>query len=151
MKKVNKNISFALRGIKTEEFAIIEESFISNKNYEIKYSLNTEFNIPKNSLRNITCLTMFKLSMNEQPFIKIKVSCLFEIAQESWDSVIISEDDNIIIPKNFADHIVVLTLGATRGVLHSKTEGTEFNKYYIPTINVAELNKGVDKITLKLN
>ncbi len=151
MKKVNQNISFALRGIKTEEFAIIEESFISNKNYEIKYSLNTEFNIPKNSLRNITCSTMFKLSMNEQPFIKIKVSCLFEIAQESWDSVIISEDDNIIIPKNFADHLVVLTLGATRGVLHSKTEGTEFNKYYIPTINVAELNKGVDKITLKLN
>ena len=34
-----------------------------------------------------------------------------------------------------------MTIGTTRGILHAKTEGTCFNKYVLPTINVTEIIK----------
>jgi hypothetical protein len=33
----------------------------------------------------------------------------------------------------------MLTIGTSRGILHAKTEGTEFNKFILPTINVNQL------------
>ena len=38
-------------------------------------------------------------------------------------------------------HLIVLTIGTVRGILHAKTEGTKYNSYILPTINVAELIK----------
>lgn len=35
----------------------------------------------------------------------------------------------------------MLTIGTTRGVLHSKTENTPFNSFLLPTLNVMELVK----------
>ena len=35
----------------------------------------------------------------------------------------------------------MLTIGTTRGVLHSKTENTPFNSFLLPTLNVNELVK----------
>ena len=33
----------------------------------------------------------------------------------------------------------MLTIGTARGVLHSKTENTPYNKYLLPTLNVSDL------------
>jgi len=35
----------------------------------------------------------------------------------------------------------MLTAGALRRILHAKTEGTSFNKYVLPTINVTGIIK----------
>ncbi len=43
------------------------------------------------------------------------------------------------MPKNFAQHIGVITVGTARGILHTKTEGTILNSLIIPSINVLEL------------
>ena len=45
------------------------------------------------------------------------------------------------LPSGFVCHLAMLAIGTARGVLHAKTENTLFNKYLIPTINVAELIK----------
>jgi len=36
-------------------------------------------------------------------------------------------------------HLSVMTVGTARVVLHTKTEGTFFNRFLLPTINVPEL------------
>jgi hypothetical protein len=35
----------------------------------------------------------------------------------------------------------MLTVGTARGVLHAKTENTKYNRYVLPTINVASMIK----------
>ena len=35
----------------------------------------------------------------------------------------------------------MITVGTLRGVLHAKTENTEFNEFFLPTINVTDLIK----------
>jgi hypothetical protein len=55
----------------------------------------------------------------------------------------------IILPKGFVRHLAVLTVGTVRGILHTKTEGTDSNKFVLPTINVADMIS--DDAVLKFN
>ena len=140
-------IKFRLAGIKTDEFAIIEEA-LNEQDTATGYSLNTEFGIL--SHEKIFCSVSFKFLQKTIPFIKIKVSCIFDIEKYSWNSLIDPENSKIIFPKDFMDHVVVLTLGTLRGVLHAKTEGLKFNHFFVPTINVAELSKNVENLSFSI-
>lgn len=33
----------------------------------------------------------------------------------------------------------MITVGTARGVMHSKTDGTEFNKFLLPTLSIDDL------------
>lgn len=52
-----------------------------------------------------------------------------------------SVTNTLVIPKGFLRHLAMLTVGTSRGILHAKTEGTCFNKYVLPTINVTLIIK----------
>ncbi|WP_170857241.1 hypothetical protein [Flavobacterium micromati] len=75
--------------------------------------------------------------MKKKPFITIQLNCNFEIGVESFNDLVV--DGKIIIPSWFIAHVAMITVGSSRGILHSKTEGTIFNKYSLPTRNVAEM------------
>ncbi|MPN63841.1 hypothetical protein SDC9_211608 [bioreactor metagenome] len=53
----------------------------------------------------------------------------------------------LLVPKNFMQHLAVITIGTARGILHAKTENTPFNQYVLPTINVSEMIK--DDVTFE--
>lgn len=140
-------LQFQISGIKTDEFAIIEEAFDEN-NKKIHYSLETGWGIPRTE--TIVCSIGLKLIQNTIPFLKVRVSCLFKIKKESWASAIDKENNKVVLPTYFTDHLVVLTLGTLRGVLHAKTEGTKFNRFFIPTINITELRKEEGDLSISL-
>jgi len=60
-----------------------------------------------------------------------------------------TELKSIILPVSLITHMAVLTVGTARGILHSKTENTKFNKYLLPTINVTESLKSDIAIALE--
>ena len=49
------------------------------------------------------------------------------------------ELNRLVVPKGFLQHMGMLTVGTSRGILHAKTENTNLNQFHIPTVNVAEL------------
>ena len=67
----------------------------------------------------------------------IQISCFLKIEDSAWESFKLN--NQITFPKDFIAHMAMITVGTSRGVLHSKTEGTIFNKYILPTINVAKM------------
>ncbi|HSD07644.1 hypothetical protein [Flavobacterium sp.] len=131
------SIGFALAAIKTEQFALFEENFSSKKEANITTSLEFKINTDQ---KLIGVFATFTFEQAKKTFIKIQVSCHFKIEPEAWTSFL--KDSNVIFPKNFISHLTMLTIGTSRGILHSRTEGTEFNKFILPTINVNQL---VDK------
>ena len=133
----NESIGFALAAIKTEQFALFEEKYSSKKELNITTSL--EFKINEEQ-KLIGVFATFTFEQSKKTFIKIQVSCHFNIEPNTWTSFL--KDNNVVFPKNFICHLTMLTIGTSRGILHAKTEGTEFNKFILPTINV---NKLVDK------
>jgi hypothetical protein len=141
-------ISFGLRRITTEQFAIIEESYDNSKDeiIELGTGLRFGFNTEK---RIVTVLLAINFSQEKAPFLILEIGCFFQIVEEHWNSLYNVETKEIKLPKAIAIHMVMLAVGTIRGVLHAKTENTPFNKFFLPTINVTDLVK--EDVVIKTN
>lgn len=132
------NILFKLSRIQTEQFATIPDVKVSE---EIGISAGIEFGMEKET-NSIHCKVTFNFVSEEQQFIILHIRCEFSVAQEAWESNYKKEDKKYVFPAEFMQHLGVITVGTARGVLHAKTEGTEFNKFFLPTVNLKEMVPG---------
>lgn len=124
--------------ILTQQFAIMEE------NYELdqKVQVNTTLEVAVDKDNRIMILTpLFIFESSKGMFLKIQVSSFFQISSESWQQIALDPEGKKIIPVGFLHHLAVIAIGTIRGVLHTKTEGTNMNGFILPTINVTELFK----------
>ena len=90
-----------------------------------------------------------QFEQKKTPFIIIEIANHFNIEETTWNNLKKTEN-GLIIPKEFASHLVMLTIGTLRGTLHCKTENTEFSDFILPTINVTELIKRVKEVLRNL-
>lgn len=130
-------IGFKLKKISTDQFAFIDDAY-DDENDEFNLETNIGFGIdPLNSA--IKSSVKIQFEQNEKPFLIIEVSCEFDIDPKMWEDF---TDGKIVkIPKGFMAHLTVITVGTTRGVLHTKTENTPYNQFILPTLNVADMIK----------
>jgi hypothetical protein len=134
MKKENTQVGFALKGIKTEQFAIFEENYAPKK----ETGLGTELQFKLDQInKQIGVFLGFEFMQGKKVFLKILVSCHFKIEESSWRSFI--QENKLVVPEGFLAHLAMITTGTSRGVLFAKTEGTQFSKFIVPTLNVAEM------------
>jgi len=125
------NINFALLALKTEQFATFEDEFTENEKLNLATEL--EFKIEINKKLFIVFAT-FIFNQDQKTLIKLRISCHFKIASKSWKAL--CDESKILFPKDFVAHMAMLTVGSGRGVLHAKTEGSNLNRFLLPTINV---------------
>jgi hypothetical protein len=138
MDKKVESIGFSIKKVSTEQFAIIEEGF----NDKGKIRVNTSFRFAADDKsKYIAVFALFVFDSDEKPFLIVEASCHFSIKDTAWNDMVVAETRTLVVPKGFLTHLVVLTVGTSRGILHAKTEGTSFNKYVLPTINVSEIIK----------
>ena len=132
----NTQVGFALKGIKTEQFAIFEENYSPKK--ETSLGTELQFKLDQNN-KQIAVFLGFEFLQGKKVFLKIQVSCHFKIEESSWSSLI--QENKLIVPKGFLAHLAMITTGTSRGVLFAKTEATPFSTFIVPTLNVAEMIK----------
>lgn len=138
METPNKSIGFSLKRVSTEQFAIIEDGF----NEKGKIRLNTSLRFAADDVQKyVAVFTSFVFDSNSKPFLIIEASCHFSVTESAWADMLNSETNSLVVSKGFLCHLAMLTVGTSRGILHAKTEGTCFNKYVLPTINVTEIIK----------
>jgi hypothetical protein len=127
-------IGFVLIGVKTEQFATFKENLSDKKKTNLTTAL--EFKIDQEN-KHIGVYSTFTFEQTKKAFIKVEISCHFAISPDSWQELL--NGNKIIFPKSFIAHLTMLTVGTARGVLHCKTDGTEFNKFLLPTLNIEDL------------
>ena len=137
-KRKNNPIGFSLRKISTEQFAVIEEAYLGSDK-EIQLGIDLRFGLDVEN-KGLVAFVKVRFEQEKSPFLVVEVGNHFAIDNTAWESFQ-KEDKEMVLPKGFASHLVMLTIGTLRGVLHSKTENTKFNKFLLPTINVTELVK----------
>lgn len=132
-------IPFKLKGINTKEFATQEGVFSKNaKTVELKKNIRFGINPSEKTLAVFfKCLFL----QDNNPFIICEVICEFAIAPPAWEKQIQKETKRIIFPKVFTDHLAVITVGTTRGVLHTKLENTNLSQFMLPTVNIEKMRK----------
>lgn len=139
-------INFSLQQIKNEQFAILEENYSETKPTELVTAINFEVDTKNQLIRALISITF---EQSKKAFLKIDMSCHFKIEGNSWANFISKKESVITIPKGFLAHLAMITVGTSRGVLFSKTEGTVFSKFIIPTIDVASMIEKDAKVPLE--
>ncbi|REG78222.1 hypothetical protein [Algoriphagus antarcticus] len=134
------NIKFGLREIATLQFAILPDAYDSSAE-KFQYSFGINFSFPDIEKRMICCSCLVKYEGKISPFLILEVAVYFEVEEESWDQLKGTKTNQIKLPKGTAHHMMSLTIGSARGILHSETKNTEFNRLILPTVN---LNKLID-------
>jgi hypothetical protein len=131
-------IGFSLNKITTEQFAIIESAF--KDDFEILFNIVSKYGINEKD-KMIATFIAPAFSKNEIPFLVLEIACHFKIAEDAWEKFTSKDKTKLNLPIGFIRHLTMLSIGTARGVLHSKTENTVFNKFVLPTINVNEIVK----------
>jgi hypothetical protein len=85
------------------------------------------------------CIRSYSLFEIDRLFLTIEVSCHFILNEHSWNILQEKEHGTIKLPKGFSYHLVGITIGTTRGILHTKTENTPFNKYLVGLFNIQDV------------
>lgn len=130
----NKKVGFYLANINTEQFAILIKELGNVP--ELSLNIDINFGIDANT-NMIGCFVHINYFQNGQVAMVIEVKCEFQIEQEAWSSFI-KPVRKFKVSKGFLQHLAIISVGTTRGILHAKTEKTEYNHYPLPTINVSE-------------
>jgi hypothetical protein len=135
MKKEKNKIDSLLQGIKTEQFALVEENYNPKANTGLSTSL--QFKLDQTH-KQIGVFATFKFIQNKKIFIKIEVSCHFKIEDETWNNFIEIDNSKVVFSRFSLAYFAMITIGTTRGILFSKTEGTIFSKFIIPIVDVID-------------
>ncbi len=123
-------IEFKYSHIKLDQFATFngtmgQRPLAFQTSGEVQTGCNSE-------AKTIVITILSNVKVEEQLLMTIKVSSFFEISPESWDGL--KQDGFVVIPKDFLYHIGGLAVSTTRGIIFSKTEGTDLGSYIMPII-----------------
>lgn len=138
-------IGFKLAQIDTDQFALLEEDFISKK--EVTLNVGVKFSVNPSD-KGVGVHFLIKFQQGETVFIILETACYFAIETENWGSFS-TENNKITFPQGFAMHLAVLTVGTARGILYEKIKESKVNQFMLPTIDVTNLVK--EDVTLDLD
>lgn len=136
MKNDINQIGFRLSKISTEQFAMLDIDI--DKQLDIGLGTQIGFGLDEKN-KSLIVIAQFKFQQEKNTFLIIEVACHFRIADNTWSSIINDKKKSIKFPKDLVSHLVVITVGTTRGVLHARTENTKYNEFILPTVNVNSL------------
>ena len=127
-------VQFALIRMETKQFAMFPEKVQSNQ-----FNVGTEFQFAVSEDKsNIRCMGSFTYTDQEQMVLFCEVGCHFVINPESWEEMK-TKDGYFAIPKGFLQHMATILVGATRGILFCKTEGTMLQNYVLPLLDLTQI------------
>lgn len=116
MSASQKAIPFRLARISTEEFATFKEHLTSQEE-QFQFGLNVQ--IKANSQEHLVgVFTRFQFEQKGKPVLILEIACHFQIENNFWNEN--KEDKVLMLPKAFATHLLVLTVGTARGIIHTK-------------------------------
>lgn len=133
-KKKSNIVPFRLVSISTEEFATFRENHDSqSQEFDIGVGIDIKLNAENYQLG---LFTRFNFNQSESTVLTLTCACHFEIEQEFWNDNI--KDDKLVFPAEFITHLLVLVVGTSRGIIHSKKPHW-LGDVLLPTINVSKM------------
>lgn len=89
----------------------------------------------------ITVQIKFTYIFNNYPFVILNCQCSFMFDDINLKSFANEDGCTYTFPRDLVTHLAVLTVGTARGILHCKTENTNYNKFILPPIDLTKIIK----------
>ena len=124
-------IPYRIQQINTLQFAIFPDKFINGE----EMSTQAEFHFGYTpQLESIRCIAAIEYVQGDTLLLSCKVQCVFEISPEGIEEL----KKNMEIPAGFLQYMATIAVGTTRGIIHSKTEGTLLNAFVLPPLDLTQ-------------
>ena len=137
----SKPVKFQLIHIDTPQFATLPE----NHHEDCSIQFNHDFKVGADDENNTVRIELgVNFLCEAKVFIKYNVECIFNIDNDDFKKFFKEKPNQLVLPKDFITHLMMLTIGIARGSLFEKLRSTQFNEMnlYLPSINLKELVKG---------
>jgi len=136
---MNPQFTFVYQGITDEQFAVYPEHYRLDVTH---HNISTQIRfLHKFSTRQIGCeLTVDFMAVDQAPFLRCAIVCMFQIDKTSWAERLSKEKDFTTIEEGIFLHFAAFTVGTLRGVLHVRQQNKTVNAT-LPPVNVFPLIK----------
>ncbi len=125
-------VQFRMSRISVEQFAILVEEA---PQAEIVVDSDVSFGVIPNK-QVVAVKFNITFTHEDKKLLVMELHCYFNVRPEDWKKF--EKENNVVIPKDLLAHFAMHSVGTARGVLYCKTEGTLYNQFIIPPMNVAE-------------
>lgn len=127
-------IPYRISRIETIQFALFPDNYVNGG--QVTINTNCGYNV-RADMAQVRNTISVNYSQDENLLLVAQLVCYYDIAPEGVE-VIKSEGK---IPVDFLRYMGSISVGAIRGVIHAKTEGSVLNPIVLPPINLDEMVK----------
>jgi len=129
-------IPFSLSHLATDYREEAPSRFVPDKADQMRYSVRFQFDAKR---RMVASTLEVSFARTEKPYLMLAVSCYFNIQPAYWKSKMKRADGSLTVPRTVAIHMMLLTAGATRGIIHAHAQDKPWYHLVLPTIDLNDI------------
>ena len=138
MAKPEKIIAYRIVQVAVEDFKMLPQQL----NEKEELGINTSFSFQANfDIKCIRCLSSFVFTKGADKLIELKLSCVFSIEPSMFESLYNADKTQLTVEAYFCRYMATIAVGAARGVIAAKTQGSSLEDVVLPPINLMETIK----------
>ena len=138
MAQPEKIIAYRIVQVAVEDFKMLPQQL----NEKEKLGINTSFSFQANfDIKCIRCLSSFVFTKCADKLIELKLSCVFSIEPSIFESLYNADKTQLAVEAYFCRYMATIAVGAARGVIAAKTQGSSLEDVVLPPINLMETIK----------
>lgn len=127
---------FTLSKLTTEQFAVFEENY--SMGMELEMNIQCKFGAdPSKKMLGIFFQFNLRSAETQKEVLIIESGTHFQVELNSWNNFL--KENVLTIPYIYTSHFAAIAIGNTRGMLHSKTEGTSLNHLFLPLMTTDKI------------
>ena len=145
MAQPEKIIAYRIVQVAVEDFKMLPQQL----NEKEKLGINTSFSFQANfDIKCIRCLSSFVFTKGADKLIELKLSCVFSIEPSIFESLYNADKTRLTVEAYFCRYMATIAVGAARGVIAAKTQGSSLEDVVLPPINLMETIKNDSVFTV---
>jgi hypothetical protein len=132
---MTQTIPYRISRIETLQFAVFPDNFVNGQ--QMLVNTNCGYNV-REDLSQIRNIVSVNYTQNGDLLMVAHLACYYDIAPEGIGAIKAAGK----IPVEFLRYMGSISVGALRGVIHARTEGTVLNPFVLPPVNLEEMVNG---------
>lgn len=89
----------------------------------------------------IRCISDFSFVKDNEQMLNLQLTCVFAVEHEAYQGMYNDDRSKVIVPAYFCRYMATIAVGAARGAMAAKIQGSELENLVLPPINLVEAIK----------
>ena len=86
----------------------------------------------------IRCISDFCFVKDNEQMLNLQLTCVFAVEHEAYQGMYNENRSKLTVPTYFCRYMATIAVGAARGAMAAKVQGSELENLVLPPINLVE-------------